>query len=98
MNKVIMSNNSDDWQHRYMVSAGYTPTDNPRVWYSNNIHFNKGTIMNKHEEAIERLQISAEACEHNAPIYLANGESEQADACAKNAASYRTAIAMLELS
>ncbi len=49
-----------------------------------------------HAAAIAQLMVSAETCENNAPIHLAEGNQEQAVACATNAVAYRQAITALE--
>lgn len=47
------------------------------------------------DAAIALLMMSAETCEHNAPIHADGGNQAQADLCRANAASYRAAIARL---
>ena len=49
-----------------------------------------------HAAAIAQLMVSAETCENNAPIQLAEGNYEQATASACNAVAYREAIKALQ--
>jgi len=48
------------------------------------------------QAAIAELAISAENCEHNAPIHFAEGNGAQAQLALTNAANYRAAIACLK--
>lgn len=47
------------------------------------------------EAAIAQLEVSAETCENNAPIWEAEGNHEQAALSRANAESYRAAICQL---
>ncbi len=48
------------------------------------------------KSAINQLDISAEACENNAPIHESQGNCEQANASRENATSMREAIQILK--
>lgn len=60
----------------------------------------QGNLIDPHpgddlDAAIALLMMSAETCDHNAPIHADGGNHAQADLCRANAASYRAAIARL---
>ena len=48
------------------------------------------------EAAIAQLTVSAEICEHNAPIHEAEGNHVQAELSRANAENYRYAISLLQ--
>lgn len=48
------------------------------------------------DSAIAELEINAQTCETNAPIWESEGNHEQAETSRKNAESYRAAIERLK--